>query len=109
MSDKIVEILGQEQLDQLVGQWGLVLVDFRAEWCGPCRMLGPVLHDIAEKNEWVTVAKVNVDASENGELSMSYGVRSIPQVTIFKDGKQVDQFVWALPPDQVQTYIDKYK
>lgn len=108
MSDAVVEVVGKDQLDAVIAKWGLVFVDFRAEWCGPCRMLWPVLHDIAEKNEGVVVAKVDVDSSENGELSMAYGVRSIPQVTIFKDGVQVDQFVGALPPEQVQTYVDKY-
>jgi thioredoxin 1 len=109
MSDKVIDILGKEQLDAIIAAGGIVIVDFWAEWCGPCRMLGPVLHEIAEANEGVVVAKINVDAEENGELSMEYGVRSIPQVTLFKDGGKVDQFVGALPPEQVQAYIDKYK
>jgi len=109
MSDSVIDVLGKEQLDGIIAAGWIVIVDFWAEWCGPCRMLGPVLHDIAEANDGVVVAKINVDASENGDLSMEYGVRSIPQVNIFKDGAKVEQFVWALPPEQVQEYIDKYK
>lgn len=108
MSDKVIDILWKDQLDALLSQQWIVFVDFWAEWCGPCRMLGPVLHDIAEKNTWVVIAKVNVDADQNADLSMEFGVRSIPQVNIFKNGEQVDQFVWALPPDQVQKYVDTY-
>lgn len=108
MSDKVIDIVGKEHLDGVIAAGGLVFVDFWAEWCGPCRMLGPVLHDIAEANEGVVVAKINVDTAENGDLSMEYGVRSIPQVTIFKGGEQVDQFVGALPPEQIQAYVDKY-
>ena len=110
MSDAVVEINGKEQLDALISSSEkLVIIDFWAEWCGPCRMLGPVLHEIAEANaDNVVVAKVNVDSSDNQPLASEYGVRSIPQVTMFKDGAQVDQFVWALPPDQVQEYVTKY-
>lgn len=87
----------------------VILVDFRASWCGPCRMLGPVLHELAEKYpDTVQIAKINVDEEKNGELAVQFQVRSIPQVTIFKDGKAVDQFVGALPLDQIETHIAKY-
>lgn len=108
MSDNVIDVVGKEQLDGILSAGGIVILDFWAERCGPCRMLGPVLHDIAEANDGVVVAKVDVDQAENGDLSMAYGVRSIPQVTIFKDGEQVDQFVGALPPEQIQAYIDKH-
>jgi len=62
----------------------IVLVDFWAERCGPCRLLKPVLHDLAEKRDDVELLTVNVDAEENGDLTMEFSVRSIPQVTIFK-------------------------
>ena len=88
----------------------MIFVDFWASWCGPCRMLGPVLHDLADKNpDTMLVLKVDVDNPANQELAMAYAVRSIPQVTLFKDGKAVDQFVGALPPEQVEAYLEKHK
>ena len=68
-----------------------VMVDFWAEWCGPCRMLGPVLEDVADEVADVTIVKVNVD--DNSELSAQYGVRSIPAVFVLRGGEQVDKFV----------------
>lgn len=90
-----MEIVGEQQLTAaLTANDKVVLVDFWAERCGPCRMLGPVLEEIAgEMTDKVTVVKVNVDEEENQALAMKYAVRSIPQVTIFKNGQQVDQFV----------------
>lgn len=69
-----------------------VLVDFWAEWCGPCKKLGPVLEQVAdEMGDKVTIAKVNVD--EERTLGALYQIMSIPAVMIFKDGKKVDEFV----------------
>jgi len=106
----VKDIVGKEQLEAVTkGSEKLVLIDFWAEWCGPCRMLWPVLHDLGEKYaDKIEVVKVNVDEDDNQALSMEYGVRSIPQVTIIKAGEQVDQFVGALPPDQVEAYIAKH-
>ena len=71
---------------------GIVMVDFWAAWCGPCRMLGPVISDIAEKYDGqVIVGKVNVD--DEMELALKYNVSSIPMVALFKDGKLVDRAV----------------
>ena len=109
MSDKVIDITGKEDFDAKIAaaEW-VVLVDFRAEWCGPCRMLGPVLHDIAEKYENVTVLKINVDHPDNQPISMEYWVRSIPQVNIFTWGEEVDKFIGALPPEQVEEFIAKH-
>jgi len=72
-------------------------------------MLWPVLHELAEKHaDKIIVAKINVDEDDNADLSMEYGVRSIPQVNMFKWGEQVDQFVGALPPEQIEAYIEKH-
>ena len=71
---------------------GIVMVDFWAAWCGPCRMLGPVISDIAEKYDGqVIVGKVNVD--DEMALALKYNVSSIPMVALFKDGKLVDRAV----------------
>lgn len=106
----VVEIVWKPQFESIISTSDkLLLVDFRAVRCGPCRMLWPVLHDLAEKYpDKVQILKVNVDEEPNAELSIQFQVRSIPQVTLFKDGKQVDQFVGALPPDQVEAVIQKH-
>lgn len=68
-----------------------VLVDFWASWCGPCRMLSPVVDEIAEENQDIKVCKVNVDEEE--ELAAMFGIMSIPTLLVFKDGKLVNQSV----------------
>jgi thioredoxin 1 len=68
----------------------VIIIDFYADWCGPCRTLGPVLNTIATENENIEVIKVNVD--ENTVLSSEFGIRSIPAVFIYKDGEKVNQF-----------------
>ena len=84
----------------------LVLVDFWAPWCGPCRALTPVLEKVcAEYGERVRLVKINSD--ENPEISTAFGIRSIPNVIAFRDGKAVSQFLGALPEGQVRAFIDK--
>ena len=81
-----------------------VLVDFWAEWCGPCRMVAPILDDIAKEYEGrLTVAKVNID--ENPATPNEYAVRGIPTMMLFKDGKLVDTKVGALPKGQLKDWI----
>lgn len=84
-----------------------VMVDFWADWCMPCKMLGPSLDNVAKKHEGKFVlAKVNVD--QNPSISNEYGIMSIPSVKLFKDGKIVDEFVGALPEPQVESWLQNH-
>ncbi|SJZ46777.1 thioredoxin [Cetobacterium ceti] len=85
---------------------GLVLVDFWADWCGPCKMLGPILDELSTELELIKIAKVNVD--ESGELAGEYGIRSIPTMIIFKDGQKVDQIVGLRQKAELKELLLQY-
>lgn len=88
----------KDTFDKTLAEGKLMMVDFWAEWCGPCQMLGPVIESLAEKFEGkAIIGKVNTD--EEGELAMRYSVMSIPTVIFFKDGKEIDRKVGVMPPD----------
>lgn len=80
-----------------------VLVDFWATWCGPCRMLSPVVDEIAQENDAVKVGKVNVD--EQPELASQFGVMSIPTLMVFRDGKPVSTSVGAVPKAKILSML----
>ncbi len=94
------------EFDAATEKAGLAMVDFWAEWCGPCRMLGPTIEDLAAKYEGrALVAKVNVE--EEPELAGRFGVANIPTVVFLKNGLEIDRLVGLMPPDAYQAVLDK--
>ena len=89
-----VQKLNQNNFQSVIAG-GTALVDFYADWCGPCRMLSPIVDEIAEERDDITVGKVNVD--DENALAMQYGVMSIPTLIVFRDGKEKARIVGARP------------
>ncbi len=102
-----IQLTDQEFEEQIERYHGLAIVDFWAEWCGPCRVLAPVVEQIAQEYEGkVKVAKVDVDTNQN--TAMKYNIRSIPSVLFFKGGKHVDTVVGAVPKAYLVQKIDQH-
>ena len=106
MSDAATVHLTEQSFDEAVAaQQGVMMVDFWAEWCGPCRAIAPVLEDLARESAGtVTLAKVNVD--ENPGLAARHGIRSIPTILLVKQGKVADQVIGAVPKAQLKKKLD---
>jgi len=102
-NDAVLELTNQEFSEVINNSHKVVVVDFFAEWCMPCVMLGPILEDIAQEMKEVKFVKVNVD--DNGELAGKYNVSSIPCLVIFKDGEEVDRIVGGQPADVIEAKI----
>ena len=81
-----------------------VLIDFYADWCGPCRMVSPIVDEIAEERDDILVAKVNVD--EESELASEFGVFSIPTLVVVKNGKVINQSAGARPKDSILAMLN---
>ncbi|MCH1926219.1 MULTISPECIES: thioredoxin TrxA [Shewanella] len=105
MSDKIIYVSDDSFGNDVLKSDTPVLVDFWAEWCGPCKMVAPILDDLAGEYEGkLTIAKLNVD--QNNTTTVKYGVRSIPTLLLFKNGELAATKVGALSKTQLREFID---
>ena len=100
----MARLINSTDFPALVQDDKLLVVDFFATWCGPCKKLSPTLDEVSEEfGDRVNIVKVDVDESE--DLAMTYGIRSVPTVLFFKKGQQVDKFVGALPKSEIVSKI----
>lgn len=105
MSDKIVHLTDSTFDTDVLKAAGPILVDFWAEWCGPCKMIAPILNEIAEAYaDKLTIAKLNID--ENPDTAPKYGIRGIPTLLLFKNGAVVATKVGALSKTQLKEFLD---
>ena len=82
---------------------GIVLVDFYANWCGPCKMVAPIIEELSKENKNIKFIKVDVDEQE--ELAKEYGIMSIPTMIVFKDGKEINKSIGFAPKEEITSWL----
>jgi len=103
----VLEVTDKTFQSEVLDYDGVVMVDFWAPWCGPCRMVAPIVEELASEYEGkAKIAKLNVD--ENPNTAGKYGVMSIPTLLFFQNGKVVDQIIGAQPKQAIASKLDKY-
>lgn len=97
--------INKTNFEQVIGTDKPVLIDFYADWCGPCRMVSPLVDEIAQENPQYIVGKINVD--NEPELAQAFAVSSIPMLVVIKNGKITNQAVGAMPKDKILELVEK--
>ena len=107
MTNKVAAVTNETFEQEVVQSQKPVLVDFYADWCGPCKTLSPIVEELAAEYEGrLTVRKVDIDS--NPELARQYGVRSIPTLMVFKDGEAKDTIIGAVPKSKLAEVINQH-
>ena len=102
-----MQILNTESFNEkLKNVKGVMMVDFFATWCGPCRMLAPILEEVSQEST-AEIYKVDIDESE--DLARSYGIMAVPTMIVFVDGKEVERFSGYMPKSQILSKLNAYK
>lgn len=107
MSDFVKVYNAEDMKSEKLAQNKLTLVDFWATWCGPCRMLSPIVEELAAETPDVVFAKVDVD--QHPELAMGLGINSVPTLILFKDGQMVDRSIGVRPKADIKRMIDSHR
>lgn len=100
---KVVEVNKDNFEKEVLNSKKRVLVDFNASWCGPCRMLKPIIEELAEENDEIKIVSINIDDEE--ELAEQYSVLSIPCLVVFEKGKEIKRSIGFIPKDDIESFI----
>jgi thioredoxin 1 len=100
---KSIEV-NEKNIKTILSGGGIVVLDFWAEWCGPCKVLTPIIDELANNNDKISVGKINVD--ESGVIAAAYGIRKIPTIIFFKDGIEVNKISGVQPLKTIQGIVD---
>lgn len=103
--DEPIHVEGVDHLNEVVGEHGVVLADFYADWCGPCKMIAPIVEELANETS-AAVAKVDVD--QNQALAAQFQVQGVPTLVLFADGEAVEKMVGVQDKDSLRTLIDQH-
>ncbi|MDE5553502.1 MAG: thioredoxin [Malacoplasma sp.] len=95
-----------KNLDLLIGQTKLTLVKFGATWCGPCKMIAPILEELADQYADINFVDVDIDDTEAEKITAKFNIQSVPTVILFKDGKQVNQFMGFRPKEEISKLLE---
>ena len=107
-SEKVFEVTDQNFGDEIEANAGLTMVDFWAAWCGPCRMVAPIVADLAESYEAQGLKVGKLDVDQNPHTASKFGIRSIPSILFFKDGQHIDTVVGAVPKPFLEAKINEH-